>query len=237
MGVGNYTEDDIKECARAFTGWRVVNPEYMSIKMRNNTARPYGYMAWQFEYDDGDHDQGEKTLLGETGELERRGRRGHHLQAGGHGKVPLQTPLPLLRGRRAPGAPVAPRAAARPRRHRDDDQGLFRLRLQRQGHAGGHLQVRIFHGRVGPLRQDQEPRRDGGRHPAPGRSHRAPVRGDLLRPGHMREHGPGPAPAAQRRGMAGRSGVDKHGRLRRADQLRRQNPERPRQGRCEGHYR
>ena len=67
MGAGNYTEDDIKECARAFTGWRVVNPEYMSIKMRNNTARPYGYMAWQFEYDDGDHDQGEKTLLGETG--------------------------------------------------------------------------------------------------------------------------------------------------------------------------
>ena len=67
MGVGNYTEDDIKECARAFTGWRVVNPEYMSIKMRNNTARPYGYIAWQFEYEDDDHDHGEKTLLGETG--------------------------------------------------------------------------------------------------------------------------------------------------------------------------
>ena len=69
MGVGNYTEDDIKECARAFTGWRIVNPEYMSIKMRNNTARPYAYMAWQFEYDDDDHDHEEKTLLGETGNL------------------------------------------------------------------------------------------------------------------------------------------------------------------------
>lgn len=69
MGVGNYTEEDIKECARAFTGWRVVNPEYMSIKMRNNTARPYGYMAWQFEYDDEDHDHGEKTFLGETGDF------------------------------------------------------------------------------------------------------------------------------------------------------------------------
>ena len=69
MGVGNYTEDDIKECARAFTGWRVVNPEYMSIKMRNNTARPYGYISWQFEYDDEDHDHGEKTLLGETGDF------------------------------------------------------------------------------------------------------------------------------------------------------------------------
>ena len=69
MGVGHYTEDDIKECARAFTGWRVVNPDYMSIKMRNNTARPYGYMAWQFEYDDADHDHGDKTFLGETGDF------------------------------------------------------------------------------------------------------------------------------------------------------------------------
>ena len=69
MGVGNYTEEDIKECARAFTGWRVVNPAYMSIKMRNNTSRPYGNMTWQFEYDDDDHDHGQKTVLGETGDF------------------------------------------------------------------------------------------------------------------------------------------------------------------------
>jgi uncharacterized protein (DUF1800 family) len=67
MGVGNYTEQDIKECARAYTGWSVVNPDYMTIKMRNNTARPYGYMSWQFEYDGEDHDHGVKTFLGETG--------------------------------------------------------------------------------------------------------------------------------------------------------------------------
>ncbi len=69
MGVGNYTEDDIKECSRAFTGWRVVNPDYMSIKMRNNTARPYGYIAWQFEYDDDDHDHEDKRFLGEVGDF------------------------------------------------------------------------------------------------------------------------------------------------------------------------
>jgi uncharacterized protein (DUF1800 family) len=67
MGVGNYNEDDIKETARAFTGWSVVNPEYMSIKMRNNTVRPYGYISWQYQYDSEDHDDGEKTILGETG--------------------------------------------------------------------------------------------------------------------------------------------------------------------------
>ena len=69
MGVGNYTEDDIKECARAFTGWSVVNPDYMSIKMRNNTARPYGYIAWQFNYDEEDHDHGDKRFLGEIGDF------------------------------------------------------------------------------------------------------------------------------------------------------------------------
>ncbi len=69
MGVGNYSEDDIKECSRAFTGWRVVNPDYMSIKMRNNTARPYGYIAWQFEYDDDDHDHDDKQFLGEVGDF------------------------------------------------------------------------------------------------------------------------------------------------------------------------
>jgi len=67
MGVGNYTEEDVKECARAFTGWTIANMPYMSTKMRNNTLRPYGYIAWQYEYDESDHDDGEKTFLGETG--------------------------------------------------------------------------------------------------------------------------------------------------------------------------
>ncbi len=67
MGVGNYTEEDIKECSRAFTGWTIANMPYMSIRMRNNTLRPYGYVAWQYKYDPDDHDNGEKTFLGETG--------------------------------------------------------------------------------------------------------------------------------------------------------------------------
>jgi len=67
MGVGNYTEEDIKECSRAFTGWTVENTDYMALKMRNNTMRPYGYVNWQFKFDPDDHDEGEKTFLGETG--------------------------------------------------------------------------------------------------------------------------------------------------------------------------
>ena len=63
MGVGmdgdfNYSEDDVKECARAFTGWTVTNsiPRY-----------PYGKYEAFFIYDPADHDDGEKTFLGETG--------------------------------------------------------------------------------------------------------------------------------------------------------------------------
>ena len=39
----------------------------MALKMRNNTMRPYGYIAWQYNYDESDHDDGEKTFLGQTG--------------------------------------------------------------------------------------------------------------------------------------------------------------------------
>jgi len=63
LGVGmdgklNYSEDDVKEAARAFTGWTVVNavPRY-----------PYGRYLSKFVYNPKDHDDGVKTFLGETG--------------------------------------------------------------------------------------------------------------------------------------------------------------------------
>ena len=58
MGVGNYTEEDIKNGARAFTGWTMNQciPLY-----------PFGTYHAQFEFREDDHDYGEKTFLGETG--------------------------------------------------------------------------------------------------------------------------------------------------------------------------
>ena len=63
MGVGmdghpNYTEDDIKEVARAFTGW-TISPTFPPF--------PYGRVDWQFLYDPTDHDDGEKVFLGHRG--------------------------------------------------------------------------------------------------------------------------------------------------------------------------
>ncbi len=58
MGVGNYTEEDVKSCTRAFTGWTIANliPRY-----------PWGAFPLEFEYRSDDHDDGEKEFLGETG--------------------------------------------------------------------------------------------------------------------------------------------------------------------------
>ncbi len=69
MGIGNYTENDVKECARAFTGWTLKNAEYMSQRAMKDSIWPYGRISWHFEYRDYDHDHGQKTFLGETGDL------------------------------------------------------------------------------------------------------------------------------------------------------------------------
>ena len=50
LGRGNYTEDDVKEAARAFTGWASI---------------PKG----EFIFRRGQHDYGNKTVLGKTGNL------------------------------------------------------------------------------------------------------------------------------------------------------------------------
>ena len=60
MGVGNYTEQDVYDCARAFTGWTIT--------------RKLGYMGWtglgwQFTYRPEDHDDADKTFLGHSGRL------------------------------------------------------------------------------------------------------------------------------------------------------------------------
>ncbi|HZA24860.1 MAG TPA: DUF1800 family protein, partial [Dehalococcoidia bacterium] len=65
--IGNYTEQDIKECARAFTGWTLGNAEYMATRASKDSIWPYSRIAWHFEYRDYDHDDGVKTFLGETG--------------------------------------------------------------------------------------------------------------------------------------------------------------------------
>jgi len=51
MGRGNYTEQDVKEAARAFTGWGAN-------------------LKGEFQFRKGQHDDGEKTFLGRTGRFD-----------------------------------------------------------------------------------------------------------------------------------------------------------------------
>ena len=52
MGVGNYSQRDVREAARAFTGWGIAYP------------------SGGFEFDTWAHDFGEKTFLGHRGNLD-----------------------------------------------------------------------------------------------------------------------------------------------------------------------
>ena len=61
MGVGNYTEDDIKAASRAFTGWTFRQP--LSLY-------PNGHYPAEFTFIEDDHDFSAKTFLGETGNFD-----------------------------------------------------------------------------------------------------------------------------------------------------------------------
>jgi uncharacterized protein (DUF1800 family) len=58
MGIGTYTETDVKMAARAFTGWTFKQPIPLY---------PYGGYAAEFIYHPEQHDNSEKEFLGEKG--------------------------------------------------------------------------------------------------------------------------------------------------------------------------
>ena len=76
LGIGNYTETDIREVARAFTGWHSRHHEFV--------------------FQERFHDAGEKTIHGKTGPLRRRRRRRHPRGAPGLRAVHREEAAPLL---------------------------------------------------------------------------------------------------------------------------------------------
>ena len=103
MGVGNYTERDIKMVARAFTGWTFTQPIPLD---------PYG------RYGRGVYPPCRrprrrcKDVPGADGAVRRRGHHRHHREAARHGAIHRAAPLQLLCGRRAPGTGVERDAAS-----------------------------------------------------------------------------------------------------------------------------
>ena len=93
LGVGHYTEKDVREAARAFTGWHTDGAD--------------------FEFNARFHDDGQKTVLGQTGALERRRRARHPARTARLRRVPGPQALPLSRQRTARPAGRAARPAGR----------------------------------------------------------------------------------------------------------------------------
>ncbi len=66
MGIGNYTEADVQEAARAFTGWSY------GIPLRGGRAlgtKSSPRRNDKYSFNDAKHDAGVKTVLGRTGQL------------------------------------------------------------------------------------------------------------------------------------------------------------------------
>ena len=61
LGVGHYTETDVFECARAFTGWTI------DAKI---PRQPHHRFSWKFEFRAEEHDYGQKSFLGHTGNFD-----------------------------------------------------------------------------------------------------------------------------------------------------------------------
>ena len=67
MGVGNYTEQDVYEASRAFTGWSIQNPGLHTARVTRCSNWPYGKLDWHFTYNADDHDDTSKLFLGHDG--------------------------------------------------------------------------------------------------------------------------------------------------------------------------
>ena len=87
MGVGNYTEDDVKNCARAFTGWTIIPalPRY-----------PWGEFLREFEYRPDDHDDSEKIFLEHQGQFNGEDIINIICRQPGHGSIYLPPSLQLF---------------------------------------------------------------------------------------------------------------------------------------------
>ncbi len=89
MGVNNYTETDVREASRAFTGW-TVPPKMPRL--------PYGRFPLGLRLPGGGPRRHGENLPGAYRQLQRRGHHRHSGQAAGDFQVHLPPPVQLLCG-------------------------------------------------------------------------------------------------------------------------------------------
>ena len=145
MGIGNYTEHDIKMAARGFYRLDVpaahaslpVRPLPVTVRLSRRRPRPQ-----------------RQDLPRPHRRLQWRGHHQPHRPTARHGPVPFETPLQLLRRRRGAGPRVEHRPAPEPRRHRHPGRGLHQVRRRHACHPPRPLQLRFL--QECPLPKGQE---------------------------------------------------------------------------------
>ena len=197
MGVGNYTEKDVYECSRAFTGWSI---KYMLPRF------PMGRFEWEFEYNEEFHDNTEKEFLGNVGNFN------------GEDVIDIICQQPAtanfvsrhLYNFFVADEPQVPAWSVTPPRDPEAIETLSKafveFGLRHQVRAPHAVQLRLLQER--PLLPHQEPHGSGGGDSAAGRWVRVPLPWNRRHVSAVLLHGPGPAQPAQRGGMAHWQGVD-----------------------------
>ena len=147
MGVGmdgefNYTEEDVKECSRAFTGWTLAN---------NVPGQPYGRYAARFLYNPDDHDDEEKTFLGETGRFNGEDIVDIIAKQPVRSQVPVPPFVRLLCGRRGPGPGLDGHPAPRSGNHQNAGRRVLPVRVRYPVYVKGAIPLRCLQER--PFRQ------------------------------------------------------------------------------------
>ena len=150
MGVGNYTEKDVYECSRAFSGW-TMTPKLPRFHM--------GRWDWHFEFRADDHDYGEKSFLGHTGNFDGEDVIDIVLAHPATGAVHSAPPVQFLRGGRSSGAGVAGHPSQRPGGYRGHSGRAHRVGFRHDPRAAVSVQLGLLQGSA--LHEGEES--DGGR--------------------------------------------------------------------------
>ena len=218
MGIGSYTEQDVKECARAFTGLDDRQPRVHGGQGQQGLLLPLRAHRVALRVPARGPRRRREDLPRRDGQLQRRGCRRHHRPTGGDRPVHKHAAVPVLRRRRD-----RREGRGASRRH---DPVVLRLGLRDTRRAAYDVQLRLLQVGRRAVRPRQEPGRARGRRHPHGRQLPGPE-GERRRAVRRRElHGPGPPAASLRRGMARGLGVALQRIGRRAGQPGRQGVER-----------
>ena len=146
LGVGNYTEEDVYECSRAFTGWTIT---------AKIPTQPYHGGYWNFAFRPKTTTT-QKGIPGPYWDIQRQGNHRHYCAAAFVRQVHFEAPVQFLRPPTSPRYPLGASSLRKTRRL----SRFFRRAFVNSGYEikpvlRNPLQLRLFQG--GDVPEGEEP--------------------------------------------------------------------------------